>query len=189
MGLREARQEASMSASSSGLSSPESASTTARSPVSAAIVSRHEPIQSLTRVTVAEPAEPVARGADVPFVVTISSPAGTGKSITVNSSTLDGSAKAGKQHEPVRGSLVFTGQKTSKPILVPTMLDTVSKPFKPDRSSIRLTAASGAKIVAAAATATITPIPRGLAISNVTIERARSKHGSWSRSARRAINR
>jgi ELWxxDGT repeat protein len=127
-------------------------------------------VQSAPRVTIAGPAEPVSRGAEVPFVVEISSPAGTGKSITVNYSTLDGSARAGKQYEAVRGSLVFTGQETSKTILVPTMLDSVAKPFKPDRFSIRLTAASGAKIVASTAIATIAPIPPGLAISNITVE-------------------
>lgn len=135
-----------------------------------AVASRPVAIQSAPRVSIAGPAEPVSRGAEVPFVVAISSPAGTGKSITVNYSTLDGSARAGKQYEAVRGSLVFTGQETSKTILVPTMPDSAAKAFKPDRFSIRLTAASGAKIVASTATATIAPIPPGLAISNVTVE-------------------
>ena len=135
-----------------------------------AVASRPVAIQSAPRVTVAGPAEPVSRGAEVPFVVAISSPAGTGKSITVNYSTLDGSARAGKQYEAARGSLVFTGQETSKTILVPTMLNTAARPFKPDRFSLRLTSAPGAKIAGSVATATIAPIPPGLAISNVTVE-------------------
>jgi hypothetical protein len=135
-----------------------------------AVASRPVAIQSAPRVTIAGPAEPVSRGAEVPFMVAISSPAGTGKSITVNYSTLDGSAKAGKQYEAVRGSLVFTGQETSKTVLVPTMPDAATKAFKPDRFSLRLTAVNGAKIVASTATATIAPIPPGLAISNVIIE-------------------
>ena len=127
-------------------------------------------VQALPRVIVAGPAAPVSRGTDAVFVVTLSSPAGAGKSITVNYTTLNGSAKAGQHYTPTKASLVFTGQETTKTIFVPTNIDSATRPFKPDRFSLRLTSAPGAKIAGSVATATIAPIPLGLAISDVTLE-------------------
>ena len=127
-------------------------------------------VQAPPRVIVAGPAAPVSRGTDAVFVVTLSSPAGAGKSITVNYTTLDGSARAGQHYTPTKASLVFTGQETTKTIFVPTNIDSATRPFKPDRFSLRLTSAPGAKIAGSVATATIAPIPPGLAISDMTLE-------------------
>ena len=127
-------------------------------------------VQAPPRVIVAGPAAPVSRGTDAVFVVTLSAPAGTGKSITVNYTTLNGSAKAGQHYTPTKASLVFTGQETTKTIFVPTNIDSTTRPFKLDRFSLRLTSAPGAKIAGSVATATIAPIPPGLAISDVTLE-------------------
>jgi hypothetical protein len=133
-------------------------------------VSRPAVVQSLPRVTVAGPDATVSRGTEAAFVVTLSSPAGTGKSVAVNYTTLNGSARAGQQYTANSGRLVFTGPETTKTIFVPTNIDSATRPFKPDRFSLRLTSAQGAKITGSAATATIAPIPPGLAISDVIIE-------------------
>lgn len=133
-------------------------------------VSRPAVVQSLPRVTVAGPGATVSRGTEAAFVVTLSSPAGTGKSVTVNYTTVNGSARAGQQYTASSASLVFTGPETTKTIFVSTNIDSLTRPFKPDRFSLRLTSAQGAKITGSAATATIAPIPPGLAISDVTLE-------------------
>jgi hypothetical protein len=133
-------------------------------------VGRPAIVQSLPRVTVAGPDAAVSRGTEAPFVVTLSSPAGIGKSVVVKYATVNGSARAGQQYTAGKASLVFTGAETTKTVLVPTNIDSVARPFKPDVFSLRLTSARGARIAGAVAKATIATIPPGLAISDVTLE-------------------
>src|SRR5438034_861166 len=71
--------------------------------------------------------QPSSGTTDAVFTVTLS-PANPDQIATVNYRTVDGSAKAGSDFQPVSGTLSFSPGETSKTIAVPIVGDTSSEP-------------------------------------------------------------
>lgn len=135
----------------------------------AALVAGPRVAAEVPRVTLSGPAKPVGRGADAGFNVSLSVAPGEGKTVSVQYSTFDGLARAGRQYVATSGLLTFTGGETTKAVYVPTIAGAQNLNRKADRFGLKLSAPSGVKLVSSTAYATIAPSVAGLGISSATI--------------------
>lgn len=123
----------------------------------------------LPKVTVAGPGQQVDRGADATFVVRLSTAPGTGKTVGVHFTTVNGNARAGVQYAATSGDLVFTGQEVEKIITVPTIAASPNPTRKPDLFSLVLSRPNKVKIQSSTARAAIVPIRPGITVSDVAV--------------------
>ena len=105
------------------------------------------------KISIANPAK-VVEGVDTNFVFTVNLSAPSLYPITVNFSTINGTAIAGSDYTTTRGTLTFAPKETSKTIAVPILNDNLNESDK--TFSINLTNPINATIITSQATATIT---------------------------------
>lgn len=101
------------------------------------------------------------------FPVTLSGP--SGKTITVNYTTLPGSATAGVDFLPRSGTLTFPPGATTRNIVVPVVGDTIDEPN--ETFFVQLSSPANASIARGQATGTIVDddAPAGITIDDVTV--------------------
>ncbi len=129
---------------------------------------------SLPRVSLSGPSQFVDRGTDATFTVRLSAAPGTGKTVGIHFTTVNGGARAGVQYTATRGALLFTGLEKEKTIVVPTTPNSPNPTGKPDVFSVQLSRPVGLKLQASKASAAIVSIRPGITVSDVAVSEGNS---------------
>ena len=128
----------------------------------------------LPKVSLSGPSQSVDRGSDATFTVRLSAAPGTGKTVGIHFTTVNGGARAGVQYAAASGDLTFTGLEKEKTIVVPTIPNSPNPTGKPDTFSVQLSSPVGLKVLASKASAAIVSIKPGITVSDVAVPEGNS---------------
>jgi hypothetical protein len=122
------------------------------------------PALTINDVTVTE-----TNGGSIPATFTVTLSAASGKTVTVDYATADGTATAGSDYTTTNGTLTFAPGTLSRTIAVPVLGDRVDEPT--EFYTVNLSGAINATIAKAAGTGTIldNDQPSSLSINNVSV--------------------